>query len=250
VTGRPDGAEEFGDLTSEQVARLDAAALECGVTTLQLMEIAGWQVARCAYRHIGSRPGAVTVVAGHGNNGGDGLVAARHLATWGCAVTVVVVADEPRVAGLVRDHIVAARRCRVDVIVSADAAAVQSRIAGAMFVIDAILGTGLQRAPRELQAGAIRALNAGKAPILSVDIPSGLDATSGEAFDPCVRATLTCTLTAMKRGLLSGDGRAHAAELWVADIGMPATAWERVGLRRPPGVTGGELVHTSSASPP
>jgi ADP-dependent NAD(P)H-hydrate dehydratase / NAD(P)H-hydrate epimerase len=250
VTARPDGAEEFGDLTAEQVARLDVAALECGVTTLQLMEIAGWQVARCAWQHIGSRPGAFTVVAGHGNNGGDGLVAARHLATWGSAVTVVVVADESRVGGLVRDHIVAARRCGVDVTVSADAEAAQSGIAGAMLVIDAILGTGLQRAPRELQAGAIRALNAGKASVLSVDIPSGLDATTGEAFDPCVRATLTCTLTAVTRGLWTGDGPEHAGELWAADIGMPASAWERVGLRRPAGVTGGELVHTSSASPP
>jgi hydroxyethylthiazole kinase-like uncharacterized protein yjeF len=250
VTARPDGVEEFGDLISEQVARLDSAALECGVTTLQLMEIAGWQVARCAWQHIGSRPGAITVVAGHGNNGGDGLVAARYLATWGCSLQVVVVAGELRVAGLVRDHIVAARRCGVDVTLSAEAGAAQSAIAGAMLVIDAILGTGLQQAPRELQAGAIRALNAGKAPVLSVDIPSGLDATTGEAFDPCVRATLTCTLTAMKHGLWTGEGAAQAGELWVADIGMPATAWERVGLRRPTGVTGGELVHTSSASPP
>jgi hydroxyethylthiazole kinase-like uncharacterized protein yjeF len=250
MTVHPDSTERFGDLTSEQVARLDAAALECGVTTLQLMEIAGWQVARCAWQHMGSRPGDVAVVAGHGNNGGDGLVAARHLATWGCSVQAVVVADESRVDGLVRDHIVAARRCGVDVTVSADAGAAQSGIAGAMLVIDAILGTGLQRAPRELQAAAIRALNAGKAPVLSVDIPSGLDATTGEAFEPCVRATLTCTLTAMKHGLRTGDGPAHAGELWVADIGMPATAWERVGLRRPTGITGGELVHTSSASPP
>jgi ADP-dependent NAD(P)H-hydrate dehydratase / NAD(P)H-hydrate epimerase len=250
VTARYGGAEAFGDLTSEQVTRLDAAALECGVTTLQLMEIAGWQVARCAWQRIGSRPGEIAVIAGHGNNGGDGLVAARHLATWGCAVRVVAVAEESRIVGMVRDHIVAARRCGVEVTVSADPAAVQAGIAGATLVIDAILGTGLRNAPRELQAGAIRALNAGKAPILSVDVPSGLDATTGEAFDPCVRATLTCTLTAMKRGLWSEAGRTRAGELWVADIGMPATAWERVGLRQPPGVTGGELVHTSSASPP
>jgi ADP-dependent NAD(P)H-hydrate dehydratase / NAD(P)H-hydrate epimerase len=250
VTARSEGAEAFGDLTSEQVARLDAAALELGVTTLQLMEIAGWQVARCAWQRIGRRPREIAVVAGHGNNGGDGLVAARHLATWGCAVRVLVAADESRVVGLVRDHIVVARRCGVEVTVSADPAAAQSGTAGATLVLDAILGTGLRSAPRDLPSGAIRALNAGKAPILSVDVPSGLDATTGEAFDPCVRATLTCALTAMKRGLWSEAGGIHAGELWVADIGMPATAWERVGLRQPPGVTGGELVHTSSASPP
>lgn len=250
MTAPTNRAGGFGDLTSEQVARLDAAALECGVTTVQLMEIAGWQVARCAWQHIGGRPGPITVVAGHGNNGGDGLVAARHLASWGCPARVMVIADKSRVQGLLLDHISTARRCGVDVRVGADLADVRDAVDAAALVIDAILGTGLQRAPRELQASAIRALNAGETPVLSVDVPSGLDATTGEAFEPCVRATLTCTLTAMKQGLQRGGAAAHAGELWVADIGMPATAWELAGLRRPPGVGGGELVHISSASPP
>jgi hydroxyethylthiazole kinase-like uncharacterized protein yjeF len=250
MTVRVDSSEEFGDLTSDQVAQLDAAALECGVTTLQLMEIAGWQVARCAWAQTGGRPGDILVIAGHGNNGGDGMVAARHLATWGYRVRAMVIADESRLSGLVLDHVSAARRCGVDVHVGTETAALPAGIAAAGLVIDALLGTGLQRAPREPQAAAIRALNAWGTPVLSVDVPSGLDATTGEAFDPCVRATLTSTLTAMKRGLRNRDGAAHAGELWVADIGMPAAAWERVALRRPPGVTGGELVHTSSPSPP
>ena len=236
---------ELGALTSEQVARLDAAAAECGVSTLQLMEIAGWQVARCAWQHLG-RPVGVSVVAGYGNNGGDGLVAARHLATWGCAVRVLVLADEERVIGVVRDHLMSARRCGVEVIVEADPEAVPGVVDGTTLVLDALLGTGLRSAPREPQASAIRALNASGVPVLSVDVPSGLDATTGTAFDPTVRAALTCTLTAMKQGLRRGDAPAHAGALWVADIGMPATAWRRAGLDRPPGVTGGELVHTSS----
>ena len=238
-------ARTFGDLTSEQVARLDAAAVECGVSTVQLMEIAGWQVARCAWRRLGG-PAGVAVVAGHGNNGGDGLVAARHLATWGCAVRVLVIADAARVTGVVRDHVTSARNCGVDVLIDADLAALRGVVAGAALVIDAILGTGLRSAPREPQSGAIRALNESEAPVLSVDVPSGLDASTGEAFDPTVRAALTCTLTAMKRGLRRGEAAAHAGDLWVADIGMPATAWLRAGLERPPAVTGGELVHTSS----
>jgi len=250
MTARVDSAEKFGDLTSEQDAQLDAAALECGVTTLQLMEIAGWQVARCAWAHTEGRAGDVLVIAGHGNNGGDGLVAARHLATWGYRVRALVIADESRVRGLVLDHVSAARRCGVDVEMGTDTSALPAGIAGVALVVDAILGTGLQRAPREPQAAAIRAMNAGGTPVLSVDVPSGLDATTGEAFDPCVRATLTCTLTAMKHGLRTGDGIAYAGQLWVADIGMPAAAWERLALHRPPGVTGGELVHTSSPSPP
>lgn len=209
------------------------------------MEIAGWQVARCAWGHLGG-PAGVSVVAGYGNNGGDGLVAARHLATWGCAVRVLVLADEARLDGVVREHVVSARKCGVHVVVDADPGAVFKVISASALIIDAILGTGLRSAPREPQASGIRALNASGIPILSVDVPSGLDATTGDAFDPTVRAALTCTLTAMKRGLRQGDAAAHAGTVWVADIGMPATAWATAGLDRPPGVTGGELVHTSS----
>lgn len=245
MTPSPETDGGLGELTSEDVARLDAAAAECGVSTLQLMEIAGWQVARCAWRHLG-RPAGVGVVAGYGNNGGDGLVAARHLATWGCAVRALVLGDEARVTGVVRDHVVSARSCGVDVEVGADPATVRSVVRGAELMIDAILGTGLRSAPREPQASAIRALNESGIPVLSVDVPSGLDATTGEAFDPTIHAALTCTLTAMKRGLQGGDGASHAGAIWVADIGMPATAWLRAGLDRPPGIAGGELVHTSS----
>jgi NAD(P)H-hydrate epimerase len=245
VTSSPESPEALGDLTSEQVARLDAAASACGVSTLQLMEVAGWQVARCAWRHLGG-VAAVGVVAGYGNNGGDGLVAARQLATWGCAVRVLVLGDEARVTGVVRDHVVSARKCGVDVVVSADPAAARRVISQAALTVDAILGTGLRNAPREPQASAIRALNDSPAAVLSVDVPSGLDATTGEAYDPTVRAALTCTLTAMKQGLRRGDCATHAGAVWVADIGMPATAWLRAGLVRPSRVTGGELVHTSS----
>lgn len=237
---------DLGDLTSEEVARLDEAAVACGVSTLQLMETAGWQVARCAWQRLGGRAAAVGVVAGYGNNGGDGLVAARHLATWGCAVQVLVLGDDSRVVGIVRDHVLSARLCGVEVVVDQDASAVRACAATAALVVDALLGTGLRSAPREPQAGAIRALNEARPQVLSVDVPSGLDASTGDAFDPTVRATLTCTLTAMKRGLRGGDAREYAGRIWVADIGMPAAAWARAGLIQPPGVTGGELVPTSS----
>lgn len=236
----------LGDLTSEEVARLDEAAVACGVTTLQLMEIAGWQVARCAWHHLGGARADVSVVAGYGNNGGDGLVAARHLATWGCAVRVLVLGDDARVVGIVRDHVQSARACGAEVVIDAAVSAVRACIATATLVVDALLGTGLRSAPREAQAGAIRALNEAGTQVLSVDVPSGLDATTGEAFDPTVRATLTCTLTAMKRGLRGGDAGKFAGAVWVADIGMPAAAWVHAGLIQPSGMTGGELVPTSS----
>jgi ADP-dependent NAD(P)H-hydrate dehydratase / NAD(P)H-hydrate epimerase len=245
VTGTPASDDPLGDLGAEDVGRLDAAAAECGVSTLQLMEIAGWQVARCAWQRLGGAA-AVSVIAGYGNNGGDGLVAARHLATWGCGVRVLVLATESRVTGVVAGHVVSARACGVDVTVDADPGSLTPVVARSDLVVDAVLGTGLRSAPREPQADAIRAINESGVPVLSVDVPSGLDAASGAAFDPTVRAALTCTLTAMKQGLRRGDGPRLAGEIWVADIGMPAAAWRQAGIPQPPGVTGGELVHTSS----
>ena len=245
MTTMPAPNDGLGYLTSEEVARLDAAAAECGVSTLQLMEVAGWQVARCAWQHLGGAS-PVSVIAGYGNNGGDGLVAARHLATWGCGVQVLVLATELRVTGIITGHVLSARNCGVEVIIDADPGAVRGVVARSELILDSILGTGLRSAPREPQAGAIRAINGSDVPVLSVDVPSGLDASTGEAFDPAVFAALTCTLTAMKRGLRRGDGPHQAGEIWVADIGMPSVAWSRAGLLQPPRVTGGELVHTSS----
>jgi NAD(P)H-hydrate epimerase len=245
VSATPAPEDALGDLTSEDVARLDAAAGDCGVSTLQLMEIAGWQVARCAWQRLGGEAD-VSVIAGYGNNGGDGLVAARHLATWGCGVRVLVLAPEARVTGIVADHVLSAQRCGVDVVVDAYPAAVHGVIARSELVVDAILGTGLRSAPREPQADAIRLINDSGIPVLSVDVPSGLDATTGEAFDPTVSAEVTCTLTAMKRGLRRRDGPRQAGDIWVADIGMPAVAWRQAGLLQPAGVSAGELVHTSS----
>jgi ADP-dependent NAD(P)H-hydrate dehydratase / NAD(P)H-hydrate epimerase len=237
-------AQRFGDFTPEQLAALDAAAVHTGVTVVQLMEIAGWQVARCAWRLVEQRPASVAVAAGRGNNGGDGIVAARHLATWGCAVRAVIVGvdDESSLGDLLRAHIASARASGVEVASSVDAARVAPALQGVSLVLDAVLGTGLRGAPRVADAAAIVAMNASGLPVLAVDVPSGLDAGSGEPYSPCVQARATCTLTAMKHGLWTQAGRAQAGTLWVADIGMPAAAWREAGLEAPPGVRGAGLI--------
>jgi hydroxyethylthiazole kinase-like uncharacterized protein yjeF len=231
----------FGALTSAHVAALDRAAVESGVTVAQLMEIAGWQAARLAWQLLGNGPAAVLVVAGHGNNGGDGLVAARHLATWGCSVSSFVVADAARVTGLIAEHLASARNSGVNVEISEDLEHLRAALANPQLVIDALLGTGLSSAPREPQASAIRGLNESGARLLSVDVPSGLDATSGATPGACVHAATTCTLTAMKAGLWEPTAREFAGGLVVGDIGMPRAAWGRCGLAQPSDVRGGGL---------
>jgi len=235
----------FGDLTAAQVAALDAAATAAGVDVLQLMEVAGFQVARCAWAMLERRPGHVAVVAGRGNNGGDGLVAARHLAAWGCTVRCLVVGEESRLSGLLHTQLAAAAGSGAAV--STGDAAASSLLDGAQLVIDALLGTGLRSAPHDPDASAIRAL--ANARVLAVDVPSGLDSSTGEAFTPCVVAECTCTLTAVKSGLWTESGRTHAGRLVVADIGMPMTAWHAIGVDPPTLVRGGALLSIPSGAP-
>jgi hydroxyethylthiazole kinase-like uncharacterized protein yjeF len=236
-----DDVERFGSLSSEDVAVLDAAAVKAGVSVMQLMEVAGWQVARQAWRMLHHAPGRVAVVAGHGNNGGDGLVAARHLVAWGCSVRAVVIAESVKeLREIVANHLDAAQSSGVHMTFATDAPSVRDALRGSALVLDALLGTGLNGAPREADAAAITAME--HTHLLSVDVPSGLDATTGEAHQPCVRAAATCTLTAMKRGLWTATGRAHAGVITVADIGMPVAAWRSTGLQAPHGVRGGELL--------
>jgi len=233
--------QRFGALTSADVAALDHAATECGVTVMQLMEIAGWQVARCAWETLGANPGTVLVVAGRGNNGGDGLVAARHLATWGCQVRAFVPTTPERLTDLVADQAGSAQQCGVQVRISEDTGELSALLQTAALVLDGVLGTGLTSEPRGPQASAIRELNAWGGRVLAIDVPSGLDATSGHVPDACVHAQLTCTLTAMKAGLWVDAARAVAGDIVVADIGMPKAGWDRAGLPQPPGVRGGGL---------
>jgi hydroxyethylthiazole kinase-like uncharacterized protein yjeF len=229
----------FGSLTSEEAGRLDAAAMGLGVDIAQLMEVAGFQVARCAWRILGRRAAPVHVVAGHGHNGGDGLVAARHLAGWGCPVTAGVLGDPDAVDPLLRQQRAAAIGAGVLLRVSPRASDVLAGTAGAAIVVDALLGTGLREPPRPAHAEVIGGV---KGRVLSIDVPSGLDAATGTAPGAAVHAHTTCTLAGMKRGLWNDAARAYCGEIVVADIGMPETAWHRCGLSAPTSLRGGRLV--------
>jgi len=206
-------------LTSRQVKEVDALAQErFGISLDWLMEAAGWQVARFC-------PAATTVVCGVGNNAGDGMAAARHLHRWGKLKRVCCV-DAARLQGAAAQELVALRRIGIEV--SSDL-----RLDGAQAVVDALFGTGLSRPPAALFAKWIEAINSSQLRVISVDVPSGLDADSGVAYAPCVQAHTTVTLGLPKPGLLAGDGPRLAGEVWVADIGVPFEAYAMVGAQVP-----------------
>jgi NAD(P)H-hydrate epimerase len=209
-------------LTPEEAVELDRAAQAEGIPAGALMERAGRALARAARELAGGAYGRrAVVVCGKGNNGGDGLVAARQLARWGVRTTVVLleVADElrePAATNLrrlsetpsVRVHPFEERRLRREL----DRADV---------VVDAIFGTGFRGMPEDEWASAISALNEAGAPVVAVDIPSGVHGGTGAVDGDAVRADLTVTFGAPKLGAVLLPGAEHAGVIRVVDIGFP-----------------------------
>ena len=182
------------------------------------MEAAGWQVARFCL-------GRTAVVCGIGNNAGDGLAAARHLHRWG-RLTSVSCVDSGRLRGAAALERDALLKLGVDI-------ADELRLEGAEVVVDALFGTGLSRAPEGKFGAWIEAINGSSSRVIAIDVPSGLDADTGVAYAPCVRADTTVTLGLAKPGLLKGDGPAAAGNLWLADIGVPLEAYAAAGVSVP-----------------
>lgn len=204
-------------VTAAEMRELDGRAVdEFGIPSLLLMENAGAAVARAALEMLSRAPSRIAVIAGRGNNGGDGLVAARHLHAAGHELFVTLAGPEERVQGGARANLEIARRAGVPVQI---VEAAPNRFE-ADLIVDALLGTGLKGEVKGLSAELIRAMNRSGTPVLAVDVPSGLDADTGRAAT-CVRAAQTVTFALPKVGLLFYPGRELAGELIVAPIGMP-----------------------------
>ena len=212
-------------LTREQVRALDRIAIEdLGIRGTRLMENAGRGAAEIALgmpqRTGGTR---VAVVAGPGNNGGDGFVVARHLARSGLRVRVLLVGaprtpDARAMLGKIR------RDSRVRISDGSGAKFERAAVAidDADLVIDAVFGTGLDREIQGEMRAVLDRLGTAGVPILSLDIPSGLDANTGLPLGVAVRATATATFAAPKRGIVVTPGLSYAGEVHVVPIGTPA----------------------------
>jgi len=214
--------------TREQIRELDRRAIEeYGIPGMVLMENAGAGAARVAAEMLGE-PACTSVVVfcGRGNNGGDGYVVARHLHNRGAKVRIVS-ACRPEEVGAEGDagrNLTIARTMGLP-LHAADSEAGRDAAAGlakeADLIIDALLGTGLSGQVREPYLSLIRIINAADKPVLSVDIPSGLDANLGKILRAAVRAERTATFVLPKRGFFLLDGPAHVGEIEIIDIGIP-----------------------------
>ncbi len=234
--------------TPDEMRQMDRAAAESyGVSGLALMENAGAAVARVAYRvatraartELCCRGGparsmSVCILAGRGNNGGDGFAAARHLAGYGARVSVYVVGDPCAIQGDARANLDAMVKSGIAVVpLIGEGAwnAVRADLAASDVIIDAVLGTGARGAPSPEAARAISLMNESPAPIVAVDVPSGVHALTGEVAGECVIAHITVTLALAKTGLLTYPGASCVGRVVVDGIGMPPALVESSGIR-------------------
>ncbi len=244
VAALPDWLTPLPD--AEQMRAIDSWAIEVrGVPALDLMERAGAGVARAVERL--APDGSVTVVCGKGNNGGDGLVAARLLRDAGRDVTVVCVAPPQELSGDARTNLdrlpgepplrPSGEPWTANGSQPPGAAAEKGKdvLGASAVIVDALLGTGFSGEPRGAVADAIEAVNAADAKVVSVDVPSGVDASTGVVTGPAVRASLTVTFHAGKPGLWINPGKEYAAGLETIDIGIPrgAPMQAAIGLIEP-----------------
>ncbi len=201
-------------LTTSQMAAADRLAIASGVASLALMETAGRAVAAAAL-DLAPHASPILIICGPGNNGGDGFVAARALAERGVPVEVTLLGDPDGVKGDAQEML---RRWGGEIRPTTPDA-----VAGCGLIIDAMFGAGLSRPPSGLAADVIAAANGSGVPIVAVDVPSGLDGSSGAAAGPVIQATRTVTFFRKKPGHLLMPGRALCGDVIVADIGIPAS---------------------------
>lgn len=222
------------------MATIDALMMDhIGVNTYQLMELAGFGVADAIRQRTDMRqPGSVLALAGTGGNGGDAIVAARLLTGWGHRCTVILTRRRDGFSGIAAHQLAALDALGIPVLEPAEVEALPP----ADLIIHGLLGFSLRGNPRGEAARLIRLANAAKAPTVAVDLPSGLNADTGEVGEPCIVADQTVTLALPKTGLMAA-AQAITGSIVVADIGVPPQIYSQVGVEVDPAVfASGHLV--------
>ena len=212
----------FAFLSAEEMAKADSMAIESyGIDVLSLMENAGLRTAEVAREMLGGDVlgKAVCCLVGRGNNGGDGLVAARHLYDWGARVQVMLGGPREGVRDVPAKQLATVEKIGIEI------AGPEGEIGETDLLVDALLGYGSKGDPRGSIATLITKASRSVARTLAVDIPSGLDATSGEPGHPCIDADLTLTFGLPKVGFLNPKARGLLGDLYLADISLPPNVY-------------------------
>ena len=214
-------------LTSAQMRNIDRRATDrFGIPSLLLMENAAIACVDAIFEHYASAD-RISIFCGTGSNGGDGLAIARHLHNRGVGVTIVIAGDRAKFNGDAETNFRICERLHLPIYDATDDDSLVDALAHASdcdVVVDAIFGTGLNRAPEGLYENVIRAVSELAAPIVAIDVPSGLDASSATPFEPCIQAAVTITFAAPKICHVFEPAATFCGEVIVADISIPGGA--------------------------
>ncbi|MBT3199378.1 MAG: NAD(P)H-hydrate epimerase [Phycisphaerales bacterium] len=213
-------------LTRQEVRAVDRAAIDhLGIPGLILMENAGRNCAAVIDGFFDRRSvSSIAIIAGSGNNGGDGYVIARHLAMRGFAVKTLIICPREKISGDadVNLRAISALEHDIEFLTPQQLSELSQRMAPFDLIVDAIGGTGISGALRGGAAIAVEQINLAGKPVAAVDIPTGLDCDTGQADGSVVKAELTVTFVATKKGFSLGNAADYTGEVVVADIGVPA----------------------------
>jgi NAD(P)H-hydrate epimerase len=214
--------------------QIDHLAVETyGIQLIQMMENAGRGLAKLTKMMLENSllKKHLAVVAGKGNNGGGGLVAARHLYNWGAKVTLMLpqepLSGVPEIQRKIIEKLPIERKIGKNALQEISSSKYQ-------IILDAMIGYGLKANLKGWIASMIKKINTLDTTVLALDLPSGLDASTGEIRDPCIRASATMTLALPKRGLLRKEARETVGCLYLCDIGIPHILYKEIGLQVDP----------------
>lgn len=220
-------------VNAKQMAKVDEIMRDhFGVEPIQLMEHAGFNVAvaaRMLFALYNSLDQEIVVLAGSGGNGGDALVVTRFLHSWGAEVTVILSKPADELTGLGARQLRPLERLRIPIL---DGATIDS-LPDHDVIIDGLLGINTRESPRGGVAKLIELANASEGYVLSIDVPSGMNATTGKVHDPHIVADGTVTLGLPKTGLMKHRANEITGNLMLVDIGILPAAYERIGVTVP-----------------
>lgn len=230
--------EHIPTVTVEQMREVDRLMVEeIGISILMMMENASRNIAVLARKMLGGsiQGKKIVILCGKGNNGGDGLGASRHLINFGadCRVFLSTTALNLGSNAKVQYDILLKLKAEINEYDAFSKKQLESELLSTDLIIDALLGYNLVGAPKEPIAKFIKLVNNAKKPVLAIDIPSGLNGNTGEAYDPAVKAVTTITLALPKAGLTKDVARDYVGELYLADLSVPRIVYKKLGINIP-----------------
>lgn len=219
-------------ITADQMREIDRLMPgKIGITTEQMMENAARNIADFSRDFLGGIENKfIVVLCGKGGNGGDGMAAARHLNNWGAKIKCILALGSSELKGMPLRQYKILRNMGVEIEKFSHKTDLEI-LKEANLVLDCLIGYSLKGTLNEEMTTLIEVANQSPTPIIAVDVPSGLDATTGEIHGVCIQARKTLTLALPKAGLLKEHVHIFTGELFIADISVPHTLYRKIGVK-------------------